>query len=101
MAEAVVVIASAVKLGVFVALLIYSFLINAVSRHKSYGISIFTIAFVVAVAAEFFQVVGGSGVMEVGFESKTDLILNALTLIGGLGLIIFLSHVNKNIKDYK
>lgn len=85
------------KLAVFFVILIYVILINATSRSNiHYSINIFAGALILVSAIKFFTVF-----LEIEPIFATQLLTSLLSLIAGLGLISFLSYINKNIKDYR
>lgn len=100
MAEPVFSIMVGVKLSVFIILLIYSILIKLIAKGKNIiGINLFALALIIIALVEFFEVTA-----ELGESGKAVNIFNFIsdifTLVAGLGLLGFILHVNKNIKDY-
>ena len=84
------------ELAVFFVILIYAILIDATSKSKlSNSINLFASALILASGIKFFATL---------FEIKSmlpDVLTSLLSLVAGLGLILFLSNISKNIKDYR
>ena len=86
-----------IELAVFFVILIYVILIDTTSKSKlSSSINLFAGAFVLASGIKFFATL-----LEIESIFVTEILTGLLSLIAGLGLILFLSHINKNIKDYR
>ena len=100
MAETMIAVVVGFKLGVYIALLVYSFLIDTTSKKKgAYGISIFALALIGVASIEFFNVVSGGSIGEK--EGYFQIVVDALNTVAGLGLLSFLNHISKNLKDYR
>ena len=96
MAEIINGVVIGIELAVFFVILIYVILIDATSKSKiSNSINLFASALIVASGIKFFTTL---------FDFKsvllTEVIIGFLFLTAGIGLILFLSHINKNIQDY-
>ena len=85
------------ELAVFFVVLIYVILIDATSGSKiPRSINIFAGALILGAGLKFF-----TSLLEIKSFLATEVFTGALSLIAGLGLIAFLSHVDKNAESYR
>lgn len=91
-----------IKLAIFLAVLILSVLLMIIDN-KPYimGLSILAFTFIVIAIIEFVFVTPVFQSLPITGDKNLKLITNLLYIVGGLGMIWYLSGINSNIKDYK
>ena len=112
MAEEIVFMGSlaGLKLAIFLIVLIYSFFIFARIKIKNMWLVMMALIFVVMAVGEFIHVINLDEIGEgnpptvwpwIADFDNLEIFQEVLSLFAGLGILLFLRNIDKNIEEYK
>lgn len=104
MSEVFLILAS-LKIGVFLAVLVLSFLVDILEKKNRavHGLNLMAVCFMLIALTEFFHIIAeahkGFFPWLLDFQN-VHLITKPLLILAGLGIIWYFYGIRKNIKDY-